>query len=53
MRDRPEIEGNILFNDALNTFLFMVICRQSYCKRPFRKRERKPVAVTPLATLSE
>ena len=29
-------EGNVLFNDALNTFLFTVIWRQAYGKRPFR-----------------
>ena len=29
-------EGNILFNDALNTFLFTVIWRQTCDKGPFR-----------------
>ena len=29
-------EGNVLFNDALNTFLFTVIWRRTYGKVPFR-----------------
>ena len=29
-------EGNVLFNDTLNTFYFMVIWRQTYGKEPFR-----------------
>ena len=29
-------EGNVLFNDALNTFYFTVIRRQTYGKGPFR-----------------
>ena len=29
-------EGNILFNDALNTFCFTVIWRQTYGNGPFR-----------------
>ena len=34
-------EGNVLFNDVLNTFLFMVMWRHTYGKGPFRERERK------------
>ena len=40
------------FNDALSTFLFMVIWRRTYSKGPFAYRERKPAAVT-WATLSD
>ena len=29
-------ERNVLFNDALNTFLFTVIWRQTYVKEQFR-----------------
>ena len=29
-------EGNVLFKDALNTFLFTVIWRQAYGKGPLR-----------------
>ena len=29
-------EGNVLFNDALNTFYFTVIWRRTYGKGPFR-----------------
>ena len=29
-------EGNVLFNDALNTYYFMVIWHQTYGKGPFR-----------------
>ena len=29
-------EENVLFNDALNTFLFTVIWRRTYGKGPFR-----------------
>ena len=29
-------EGNVLFNDDLNTFYFMVIWRQTYGKGPLR-----------------
>ena len=29
-------EGNVLFNDALNTFYFTVIWRQTYGKGPLR-----------------
>ena len=29
-------EGNVLFNDTLNTFLFMVIWHRTYDKGPFR-----------------
>ena len=29
-------EGNVLFNDALNTLYFTVIWRQTYGKGPFR-----------------
>ena len=36
-------EGNVLFNDAPNTFLFTVIWRRTYGKVPFRWRERKPM----------
>ena len=32
----PVKEGNVLFNDALNTLYFMVIWRQTYGKGPFR-----------------
>ena len=39
-------EGNVLFNDTLNTFLFTVIWRHIYGKGPFRWRERKPAATT-------
>ena len=28
-------EGNVLFNDTLNTFLFTVIWRRTYGKEPF------------------
>ena len=31
-----EKEGNVLFNDALNTFLFMDTCHWTYGKGPFR-----------------
>ena len=30
------IEGNVLFNNALNTFLFSVIWRQTYGEGPLR-----------------
>ena len=30
--------GNVLFNDTLNTFLFTVICRQTYARWPFSER---------------
>ena len=42
----------VLFNDALNTFYFTVIWRQTYGKGPFRERERKAAAAT-WATLSD
>ena len=29
-------EGNVLFNDAFNTFLFTVIWRQAYGKGPLK-----------------
>ena len=29
-----EMEGNVLFNDALNTFYFMVTWHQTYGKGP-------------------
>ena len=45
-------EGNVLFNDALNTFYFTVIWRHTYGKGPLRFRGRKPAAAT-WATLSE
>ena len=45
-------EGNVLFNDALNTFLFTVIWRRTYGKGPLRKREKKPASTT-WATLSD
>ena len=35
-RNRKGKKGNILFNDALNTFYFTVIWRQTYGKRPLR-----------------
>ena len=34
MVDRKE--GNVLFNDALNTFYFTVMWRRTYGKGPFR-----------------
>ena len=34
MRERNRKEGNVLFNDALNTFLFTVIWRQANGKVP-------------------
>ena len=45
-------EGNVLFNDALNT-LFMVMWRHTYGKEPHRQRERKPTAATTWATLND
>ena len=30
-------ERNVIFNDALNTFLFTVIWHGPYCKGPFRQ----------------
>ena len=30
------MEGNVLFNDALNTFYFTVIWRRTYGKGPLR-----------------
>ena len=39
-------EGNVLFNDALNTFYFMVIWRRTYGKGPLRWGEKKPAAAT-------
>ena len=36
MRERNRKEGNVLFNDALNTFLFTVIWRQANGKVPHR-----------------
>ena len=32
----PRKEGNVLFNDALNTFYFTVIWRRTYGKGQFR-----------------
>ena len=43
---RGRKEGNVLFNDALNTFLFTVIWRHTYGKGPIRLRGRKPAATT-------
>ena len=40
-----ERKGNVLFNDALNTF-YLVIWHQTYGKEPFRLQERKPAAAT-------
>ena len=40
-------KGKVLFNDALNTFLFTVIWDRTYYKRPLTQRERKLTAVTP------
>ena len=34
-------EGNVLFNDALNTFLFTVIWRETYGKAPISEGARK------------
>ena len=34
-------EGHVLFNDALNTFLFTVIWRQTYGKGPLLKIARE------------
>ena len=45
-------EGNVLFTDALNTFLFIIIWRQTYGRGPLRERERKPAAAA-WATLSD
>ena len=45
-------EGNVLFNNALNTFLCTVIWHQTDGKGPLRQRERKPAATT-WATLSD
>ena len=36
IRDRGRKEGNVLFNDALNTFYFTVIWRRTYGKGPLR-----------------
>ena len=33
--DNEQMEGNVLFNDALNTFYFTVIWRHTYGKGPF------------------
>ena len=38
VRDIGRKEGNVLFNDTLNTF-YLVIWRQTYGKGPLRKRE--------------
>ena len=34
--DRRRKEGNVLFNDTLNTFYFTVIWRRTYGKGPLR-----------------
>ena len=34
--ERARKEGNVLFNDALNTFYFTVIWRRTYGKGPLR-----------------
>ena len=34
-REREREKGNVLFNDALNTFLFTVIWHHTYGKGPF------------------
>ena len=45
-------EGNVLFNDTLNTFYFTIIWHRTYGKGPLRERERerererKPAATT-------
>ena len=44
-------EGNVLFNDTLNTFLFTIIWFQTYGKEPLRSQEMKHAATT-WATLS-
>ena len=44
-------EGNVLFNDTLNTFLFMDIWRQTFGKRPLRYQEKKHAAATMWAIL--
>ena len=36
-------EGNVLFNDALNTFLFTVILRRTYGRGPLKE---KPAVAT-------
>ena len=36
-------EGNVLFNDALNTFLFTVIWRQTYVKVPLNCERGNPL----------
>ena len=40
------MEGNILFNDALNTFYLRLYGVGTYGKGPLRKRDRKPAAAT-------
>ena len=44
-------EGNVLFNDTLNTFYFTVIWRRTYGKGPLKIVRWKPAAAT-WATLS-
>ena len=36
LSERRTKEGNVLFNDALNTFYFTVIWHQTYGKGPLR-----------------
>ena len=45
--------GNVLFNDAFNTFLFTGVWRRTYGKGPLRKRERKPAAANTWTTISD
>ena len=44
-------ERNVLFNDALNTFGFLMLIRH-IAKELFRQQERKQTATTKWATLS-
>ena len=52
LTERGWKEGNVLFNDALNTFLFTVIRCQIYGRGPLRWRGKKHAAAT-WATLSD
>ena len=46
------LEGNVLFNDALNTFYLRLYCVRHMVKDHSDSRERKPAAAT-WATLSD
>ena len=39
-------EGNVLFNDTLNTVYLRLYGVRKYGEEPFRLRERKPAAIT-------